>query len=85
MATTCHASKSRECGTIGLPDFRMHMDAEHLRILRAMTPQQKLRTMQRLYDTARELKAAWLRTQHPDWGEAAIQRAVRDAFLYARS
>ncbi len=58
---------------------------EYLRILRAMTPEQKLRAMQALYDTARQLKAAGLRSQHPDWTEEQIACAVREVFLYGRT
>jgi hypothetical protein len=53
------------------------MSPEEIRVLRAMTPEQKLQTMERLYRTARSLKAAWLRAQHPDWREEKIQRAVQ--------
>jgi hypothetical protein len=55
------------------------------KIIRAMTPAQKLKTAEQLYWSARELKAAGLRMQHPDWTEEEIERAVREAFLYARS
>ena len=58
---------------------------ERQRILRAMTPAQKLKAAERLYYSARQLKAAALRAQHPDWSEETVQRAVREAFLYARS
>ncbi len=54
------------------------------RILRAMTPAQKIRALDLLYQSWRQLKSAALRAQHPEWTEEDIQRAVRDAFLYAR-
>ena len=54
-------------------------------ILRTMTPAQKLRAAERLYHSARQLKLAALRAQHPDWTDAAIRRAVREVFLYSRS
>lgn len=60
------------------------MPEEQKRILQAMTPAQKLKAAEMLYFSARELKAAWLRSLHPQWTEAAIEQAVRDAFLYAR-
>ena len=41
-------------------------DPEYWNIIRAMTPEQKFNAMQRIYDSARELKAAGLRMQHPD-------------------
>jgi len=62
----------------------MEAREEYLRILRAMTPAQKVNAAARLYWGARELKAAWFRSQHPDWTDEQIQKAVRDAFLYAR-
>jgi hypothetical protein len=61
------------------------MKSEMQQILQAMTPAQKLRAAERLYLSARQLKAAALRAEHPDWTDDAIRRAVRDIFLYARS
>lgn len=58
---------------------------EVLEALQAMTPEQKLRAAERLYYSARQLKAAALRAEHPDWSDEAIRRAVRMIFLYARS
>ena len=48
-----------------------------------MTPQQKLEQAAMLYRSARELKAAALRTEHPDWTEEQVQSKVREVFLYA--
>lgn len=59
--------------------------SEYRKVLRNMTPAQKLDAMQRIYNTARDLKAAGLRMQHPDWTEDQIQAALREAFLYART
>ncbi len=61
------------------------MQTEEQKIVQAMSPAQKLRAAERLYYSARQLKAAALRTQHPDWTDEAIRKAVRDIFLYARS
>lgn len=61
------------------------MSPEEIRILRAMTSEQKLRAMERLYWTARSLKAAWLRKRHSGWSEDAIQREVREIFRNART
>ena len=58
---------------------------EHLEILRRMTPEQKLIAAFDLYDTARELKAAGLRMQHPDWSEDQILKEVSRIFLHART
>jgi hypothetical protein len=38
-----------------------------------------------MYWSARELKAGWIRQQHPDWTEQRVEEAVREAFLNARS
>lgn len=53
-------------------------------VFRAMTPGQRLLAAMRLYWSARGIKEAALRAHHPDWSDAAIRRAVNEAFLYAR-
>ena len=60
------------------------MKPEEQKILQAMSPAQKLRAAERLYYSARQLKEAALRAQHPDWTDEAIGEAVRQIFLYAR-
>jgi hypothetical protein len=50
-----------------------------------MTPQQKLRVALRLYHSVRQLKAAGLRAQHPEWTEADIREKLRDIMLHART
>jgi hypothetical protein len=59
-------------------------DDERVKILQRMTPAQKLRAAERLYWSARQLKAAWLRQQHPEWSDERIECEVRDAFLFHR-
>jgi len=54
-------------------------------ILAKMSPEEKLEVAMQLYYSARELKAAGVRADHPDWDEKRIQQAVRETFLYARS
>ena len=54
-------------------------------ILAKMSPGKKLEVAMQLYYSARELKAAGLRADHPDWDEKQVQQAVREAFLYART
>jgi hypothetical protein len=61
------------------------MKTEIQQILQAVSPTQKLRAAERLYYSARQLKAAALRAEHPDWTEEAIRKAVREIFLYGRS
>jgi len=55
------------------------------KILAKMSPGKKLEVAMQLYYSARELKAAGVRADHPDWDEKQVQQAVREAFLYARS
>lgn len=50
------------------------------RLVRAMTAEQKLRASEALRDAAWQLKAAWIRQQHPQRGEDAVQDAVRQCF-----
>jgi hypothetical protein len=54
-------------------------------ILAKMSPGKKLEVAMQLYYSARELKAAGVRADHPDWNEKQVQQVVREAFLYARS
>lgn len=51
-----------------------------LELVRAMTAEQKLWVSQSLRDSALALKAAWLRSLHPDLPEAEIQETVRRLF-----
>jgi len=45
----------------------------------------RLALAEQLYWSARELKAAWLRAQHPDWSEAQVSREVTRIFMHAKS
>lgn len=60
------------------------MKDEARRIVQAMSPTQKLRAAERLYHSARQLKTAALRAQHPEWSDEVLRRVVREIFLYAR-
>lgn len=51
---------------------------------KAMTPAERWQAAKDLYWSARRLKAAFLRSKHPDWDEAAIQEAVKRSFRHAR-
>ena len=61
------------------------MHPEQKRIFQAMKPEKKLRITQMLYYSARELKAAGLRAQNPNWSEEMVKDRVREIFLYART
>jgi hypothetical protein len=62
----------------------MEDDPKVRAILKALTTEQKLNAAAHLYWTARALKAAGFRAQHPEWSEERIQKEVRDVFLFAR-
>lgn len=53
---------------------------EALQVLQAMTPEQKLRAAERRYYSARQLRAAALRAERPDWTDEEIRRALQEAW-----
>jgi hypothetical protein len=61
------------------------MNSEQIKAFKSMTAATKLRLAESLYYSARRLKEAGLRAQHPDWNEAQIKQKVREIFLYART
>ena len=63
--------------------FSMH--PEQKKSYQAMTPEKKLQLALDLYYSARELKAAGLKKQHPEWSAEKINQKVREIFLYART
>ena len=63
----------------------MESNAEQNKILKKMSPQEKLEASLNLYYSARKLKAAWLRQTHAEWSEEEIEQAVKEAFANARS
>ena len=63
----------------------MKSNAEQNNILKKMSPQQKLQAALNLYYSARKLKAAWLRQNHPEWSEEQIEQAVTEVFANART
>ena len=50
-----------------------------------MTPAQKLDVAMRFYQSAKALKAATIKEQHPDWNEEKVKKKVNEIFLYART
>ena len=58
---------------------------EQVEIYRRMTPGRRLEIAEGLCWTARRMKAAWLRVQHPDWPEAQVTQEVARIFSHARS
>lgn len=61
------------------------MTPEQVNIYRHMSPARKLELAAEFNQSARALKSAALRAQHPDWSEEDIHRKVRECFLYAAS
>jgi len=58
---------------------------KQIEILRAMPGEQRLRLAEGLYWSARRMKIAGLRAQHPDWSDDRLQSEVRRIFLHART
>ena len=57
------------------------MHPEQKRIYQSMTAADKLRVAHRLYDSARKLKSAALKSAHPEWTDEKIEREVKRIFL----
>ena len=66
-----------------LPDEQA--SSEQLAVLRAMPGQRRLKLAEQLYWSARKLKAAGVRSLHPDWPEDRVNAEVGRIFLHARS
>jgi hypothetical protein len=66
-----------------LPDEQL--DPEQIRIFQAMSGERRLQLAERLYWSARKLKRAGLRLQHPEWAEERLDQEVRRLFLHART
>jgi hypothetical protein len=58
---------------------------EQVQILRAIPGEQRLRLAERLYWSARKMKSAGLRAQHPDWTEERVAGEVRRIFRDGRT
>jgi hypothetical protein len=58
---------------------------EQFAILRGMSGAKRLRLAERLYWSARKMKAAGLRHQHPDWPESQLNDELRRLFSHART
>lgn len=67
-------------------DHDHHREAERIRrrILRDMTPVQRLDAAMDMFWVARAQKSAAVQREHPDWTHEQVQRAVHEAILYAR-
>jgi len=65
----------------GLPDDAP--DPEQIRLFSAMTPDERWTVAQSLYRTARDVKRAAVRGEHPDWSDKQILAEVHRQFLRA--
>jgi hypothetical protein len=54
--------------------------AVQIKILRALFGEERLRVAERLYWSARSMKAAGVRPQHPDWPESRVEAEVSRIF-----
>ncbi len=59
------------------------MHPVQIEIYKKMSPEMKLKIAVQLNRSARELKAAYLRSIHPDWDEQQIQTKVVEIFRNA--
>jgi hypothetical protein len=66
-----------------LPDEQT--GSKQIEALRAISGLERLRVAERLYWSARKMKAAGVRSQHPDWSEERVDDEVRRIFSNARS
>jgi hypothetical protein len=58
---------------------------EQIQILRAIPGERRLRLAEQLYWSARKLKTAGLRAQHPDWSQERVDAELRRLFANART
>ena len=58
---------------------------EQIVALRTMSGERRLRLAEQLYWSARKMKAAGLRSQHPDWPGERVDAEVRRIFLHSRT
>jgi hypothetical protein len=58
---------------------------EQVAAFRAMTGSRRLLLAERLYWSARKMKTAGLRSQHPEWPEKRLNDEVRRLFSHART
>ncbi|MEP6708572.1 MAG: hypothetical protein ABJB32_00395 [Verrucomicrobiota bacterium] len=58
---------------------------EQIKALRKMTPERRLQLGLQFTEQMRELRAAMLRVEHPDWTPEQIRQALREFVLNANS
>ena len=63
----------------------MDFHPAQIKALKSLSPAAKLKLAEKLYHSAKALKTAGIRQQHPDWSEEKVAKKVMELFLYARS
>lgn len=58
---------------------------EQIKIWQSMSGVEKLRLAEELWWSARDFKAAAIKTQHPDWTEEQVETEVRRIFINAQT
>jgi len=58
---------------------------EQVAAFRVMSGSRRLRLAEKLYWSARKMKTAGVRSQHPDWSQERVQEEVRRVFSNART
>lgn len=58
-------------------------DPEQMRLFSAMTPDERWAVARSLQQTAREVKQAGVRAEHPDWSDEQVLGEVRRQLLRA--
>jgi hypothetical protein len=60
-------------------------DPAQVAAFRRLSPQERLRTAHQLYCLARKVKAAGIRSAHPEWCDAEVESAVSRAILRGKA
>ena len=66
-----------------LPDEQA--SPEQVELFRGMTGEKRLQLAEQLYWSARRIKTAGLRAQHPEWSQEQLEAETRRIFPYGRT
>ena len=58
----------------------MGLHPEQIKILKTLSPNEKLKLAENLYTSAKTLKGSAIRQQHPHWSEEKIAEKVKEIF-----
>ena len=61
------------------------LSLEQIAVYRTMSGSRRLQLAEQLYWSARRMKTAGVRSQHPDWSPERVQEEVRRIFSNART